>query len=101
VYTRAASIDELVPRRATRNSIRRWHELANQALPPEERVLHTRFPALRFAFVELARRAAEPHRRDDRLFTSHLTDLVTALLQNRPSAATRRLLQERQRTRRA
>ena len=65
-------------------------------MPDEERkVLHTRYPAIRFAFVELARRAASPPREDDRLFTSHLTDLVTALLSATPSGATSRLLAAR------
>lgn len=95
IYTRQQSIAELVPRKDPKSSIRRWHELANPALPEEEGVLHWRFPALRFAFVELARRASEPARRDDRLFTSHLTDLVAALLAARPSEPTRRLMQRR------
>ncbi len=84
-----------MPRKGHVSSIRRWHDLANAALPEEEGVLHFRFPALRFAFVELARRAVEPPRRDDRLFTSHLTDLVASLLGARPSASTARLLEER------
>ena len=58
-------------------------------------MLHSRFPALRFAFVELARRAVAPPRRDDRLFTSHLIDMVTALLAAEPSATTQRLLEQR------
>ena len=95
VYTRSTSIVELVPRKGTKSSIRRWHELANPALPEDEGVLHWRFPALRFAFVELARRAVEPPRRDDRLFASHLIDLVAALLAARPSDQTRRLLRLR------
>jgi AcrR family transcriptional regulator len=95
VFTRTTPIVELVPRKGGNSSIRRWHELANDALPEEEGVLHSRFPALRFAFVELARRAAAPRRRDDRLFASHLTDLVAALLATRPSPTTARLLHER------
>jgi AcrR family transcriptional regulator len=96
VYTRAGSIVELVPRKEPNSSIRRWHQLADPALPVEEKtVLHSRFPAIRFAFVELARRAAAPPRRDDRLFTSHLVDLVTAVLASRPSSQTVRLLESR------
>ena len=95
VYTRTRPGIELVPRKDRGSSIRRWHDLANEALPEEEGVLHFRFPALRFAFVELARRAVEPPRRDDQLFASHLTDLVAALLATRPSPATARLLDRR------
>jgi len=39
-----------------------------------------------------------PHT-DDRLFVSHLVDLVTALLTARPSAETNRLARERSSTR--
>jgi len=95
VFTRTAPVVELIPKKERNSSIRRWHQLANHALPEEESVLHSRFPALRFAFVELARRAAAPRRRDDRLFANHLTDLVAALLAARPSDATMRLFDER------
>ena len=57
----------------------RWHRLLDPLVSDEERaVLHTRYPAIRFAFVEMARRAEADAREDDRLFTSHLTDLVAA-----------------------
>jgi AcrR family transcriptional regulator len=99
VFTRATSITELVPHRDTSDSIHRWHRLADRALPAIERnALHTRFAAIRFAFVELARRAASPPKRDDRLFTSQLVDLVTALLDAPPSSTTRDLLTERKAT---
>jgi AcrR family transcriptional regulator len=89
---------DLVTAPYPRNSMRRWHALLDPVLPDEERtLLHTRFPAIRFAFVELARRAVARPRREDRLFTSHLVDLVTALLESRPSGATARLLEERRR----
>jgi AcrR family transcriptional regulator len=79
------------------DSIARWHALLDPLVPAEERaVLHTRYPAIRFAFVELARRAASEPREDDRLFTSHLTDLVTAVLASTPSAPTTRLLAQRE-----
>ena len=101
VYTRPGSIVELVPRRDPKSSMRRWHELLDPLLPEEEKsVLHSRFPAIRFAFVELARRAGGPPRRDDRLFTSHLIDLVTALLAAQPSPITARLLDQRRSARR-
>jgi hypothetical protein len=74
----------------------RWHRLLDPLVSEEERaVLHTRYPAIRFAFVEMARRAAGEAREDDRLFTSHLTDLVAALLASKPSPPTARLLDQR------
>jgi AcrR family transcriptional regulator len=102
VYTRPDfdKMSELVPSKGPRNSIRRWHALLDPMMPAEERArLHSRFPAMRFAFVELARRAADRPRRDDRLFTSHLADQVTALLAVTPSAPTRALLAQRPRKR--
>jgi AcrR family transcriptional regulator len=100
LYTRTSVRIEMFPRKDRQSSIRRWHDLANAALSEEEDVLHFRFPAIRFAFLELSRRAAEPPRRDDRLFTSHLTDLVAALLATRSSPTTARLLRERNRSKR-
>ncbi|WP_106399830.1 helix-turn-helix domain-containing protein [Actinocorallia populi] len=69
----------------------RWRALALPLLSPEAVRLHRRFDALRFAASELARRA-RTGRRDHRLFTSQLTDLVTALLGAPVSDETRRLL---------
>jgi AcrR family transcriptional regulator len=96
VYTRPSSSEAIVPPRDPTNSMRRWHTLLDPLLPVQERrVLHSRFPAIRLAFLELARRAASPPRRDDRLFTSHLIDLVTAVLTAPPSDETARLLAAR------
>jgi AcrR family transcriptional regulator len=86
----------MLPAKDPHSSIRRWHEALDPMVPVEEKtLLHTRFPAIRFAFVELARRATAPPRRDDRLFTSHMIDLVTALLETPASPQTRRLLEHR------
>ncbi|MCZ7537055.1 MAG: TetR/AcrR family transcriptional regulator [Acidimicrobiia bacterium] len=80
------------------DSIHRWRTLLDPLLPTEStRVFHTRFVAIRFTHVELARRAAGRPRRDDRLYVSHLVDLVTALLAAPHSEQTRRLLRERAR----
>lgn len=96
VFTRTVSIAELVPRHDPQSSITRWHRVADSVLAVEEKSeLHTRFAAIRFAFVELAHRAIAPPRRDDRLFTSHLTDLVTALLTVGPSDPTKQLMAQR------
>lgn len=91
-YNRPASFDELVPQKDPNSSMKRWNELLDPLLPDDRKlVLRARFAAVRFALVELARRAAAPVRKDDRLFVSHLTDLVTALLAARPSDQTNRL----------
>lgn len=96
-YTRPSRMPNRGPTMKPNDSIIRWHSLLDPLVPAEERaVLHTRYPAIRFAFVELARRAAGDPREDDRLFTSHLTDLVTAVLSATPSAPTSRLLTQRE-----
>ena len=59
-------------------------------LTPEAVRLHRRFDALRFTVSELARRG-RTGRKDHRLFTSQLTDLVAALLSAPVSDETRRL----------
>jgi AcrR family transcriptional regulator len=74
-----------------RNSFQRWRRLAIPLLSPEAVRLHRRFDALRFTVSELARRG-HSGRKDHRLFTSQLTDLVAALLTAPVSEETRRLL---------
>lgn len=64
-------------------SVRRWSRMVEPLLPPEAvgRPLHRRFAVVRFVHGELASRARERGGRGDhRLFTSHLVDLVTAML---------------------
>jgi len=64
-------------------SLGRWSKLVQPLLPPEAvgRPLHRRFAVIRFVHGELASRARERGGRGDhRLFTSHLVDLVTAML---------------------
>lgn len=78
------------------SSIHPWRRLVEPLLAPESTaVFHTRFTAMRFCHAELAARAAARPRRDDRLFTSRLVDLVTALLAAPVSEQTARLLHER------
>jgi AcrR family transcriptional regulator len=78
------------------DSTYRWRQLVAPLLPEVAvRTLHRRFAAIRITFVELARRAEERPRRDDRLFVSHLTDLVTGILTAPLSAETVALLAER------
>lgn len=99
-YTRPASLDELIPFKDPASSMFRWHKMLDPLVPVEKQTwLNVRFPALRFTHVELARRAGEPPRSDNRLFTSHVVDLVTSLLTTEPSAQTSRVLEERRRKR--
>ncbi len=60
--------------------------------------LHRRFTAIRVTFIELARRAELAPARDERLFTSHLIDLVTSVLDAPLSEETLRLLETRKRS---
>ncbi len=79
-------------------SVNRWRGLVAPLLPETAvRRLHQRFMAIRVAYVELARRAGGPEGRDDRLFTSHLIDVVSAILATEVSDETARLLAERDR----
>ncbi len=77
-------------------SIDRWRELVAPLLPEAAVRLHQRFMAIRMTYVELARRASGPPARDDRLFTSHLIDVVSAVLASEVSGETARLLAERE-----
>ena len=71
-------------------SFPRWRSLVEPLLTPEAVRLHRRFDALRFTVSELARRG-RTGRKDHRLFTSQLTDLVDALLTAPVSDETRKL----------
>jgi len=77
------------------DSMFRWRELVAPLLSAEALRLHRRFVVLRFAVVELARRSDGAPHTDDRLFVSHLVDLVAALLAAPPSAQTLRLAHAR------
>jgi AcrR family transcriptional regulator len=78
------------------DSMERWLRYVAPLLSDEDRRLHMRFTAYQFTMTELARRARSGHAGgDDRLFISHLVDLVAALLAAPHSATTRRLLTEK------
>jgi AcrR family transcriptional regulator len=79
-------------------STNRWRKMV-APLMREEAVthLHRRFSAIRITYVELARRAQRSGRADDRLFTSHLIDLVASILDAPLSEETCRLLEARRR----
>jgi len=82
-----------------RDSISRWRELAEPLLPRDAGRLHRRFMAMRFAAAELGRRASTGPHTDDRLFVSHLIDLVEGILAAPVSEETRRLADDRDRSR--
>lgn len=83
------------------DSMFRWRALTAPLLEEDATRLHRRFVAVRFTMIELARRAqAGPHA-DDRLFVSHLIDLVAAILLAPLSSQTLHLAGERDRERHA
>lgn len=80
-------------------SLRRWRAMMAPLLDPEGAKLHPRLDALLYTAVELARRAESGPHTDDRLFTSHVIDVVAAILSAPVSEETRRLSEERDRRR--
>ncbi|HEV7758694.1 MAG TPA: helix-turn-helix domain-containing protein [Acidimicrobiales bacterium] len=91
-YGRPTPLAELIPVRDPGASMERWNQLLDPLLTVDPRPsLSPRAAAIRFAFVELARRAAGSPSDDDRLYVSHLIDLVATLLAAEPSEQTNRL----------
>ncbi len=87
-----------IAREDSASSLNRWRTMVEPEMSPlAVDPLHSRFTARRIMFIELARRAESPRRKDDRLFASHLIDLVTAILDAPISNETRALLAERTR----
>ncbi len=84
-----------------RDSIQRWRTLVGPFLGEDAERLHRRFTVIRFSAAEIGRRASYGPRHDDRLFVSHLVDLVTALLVAPSSAETLSMADERDEARRA
>jgi AcrR family transcriptional regulator len=92
----AASMSGPDGRESRDEGLERWRKLIAPLIPDVARDrLHRRFTAIRLTFVELARRAEFPPGSDDRLFTSHLIDLVTAVIEAPLSDETTRLLDRR------
>lgn len=77
----------------------RWSRLVEQLMPPGTAgsPLHRRFAAIRFAYIEIGRRANNSPEGDHALFSSQLVDLSAALLGAEISDETQRLLDERYR----
>lgn len=76
-------------------SIHRWRLLIEPHIEEDAVRLHRRFTALLHAGVELSRRARSGPHTDDRLFTSYVIDMVTAILVAPVAEETRRLAHER------
>jgi AcrR family transcriptional regulator len=81
------------------SSIYRWRQLVGGLLGEDVTRLHRRYASIRFAAVEIGRRARSGPHADERLFTSDLVDLVTGILSAPLSDETRRLDAERPRRR--
>lgn len=77
------------------SSVYRWRALVAPLLDNDATRLHRRFTAMRFTAAELARRARSGPHTDDRLFVSHLVDLVSGVLAAPLSGETLRLDDER------
>jgi hypothetical protein len=77
------------------DSLYRWRALVEPVLEDDATRLHRRYLAIRIAIAELALRARTGPHTDDRLFTSHLIDLISAVLVAPLSAETMRLAAER------
>ncbi len=80
------------------SSIYRWRQLVGRLLDEDVTRLHRRYVTIRFAAVEIGRRARSGPHTDDRLFTSDLVDLVTGVLSAPLSDETRRLDAQRPRS---
>jgi AcrR family transcriptional regulator len=77
------------------DSIQRWRSLVEPLLGEDAIRLHRRFTAMRLTAAELGRRASTAPHTDDRLFVSHLIDLVTSVLAAPVSDETLRLADDR------
>lgn len=75
----------------------RWSTLVETLMPPGTAgsPLHRRFAAIRFAYIEIGRRASSAPEKDHALFSSQLVDLCAALLGAPNSVQTSRLLAAR------
>ncbi|MGH9055673.1 MAG: TetR/AcrR family transcriptional regulator [Acidimicrobiales bacterium] len=91
--TGAGLVPMLLPAGGT--SIGRWRALIDPLIERDAVRLHRRFTAIVHSAVELGRRARTGPHTDDRLFTSYLVDVVTAILSFPVSEETRRLADER------
>jgi AcrR family transcriptional regulator len=92
VYNRPRPVIDPATIEDPTNSTYRWRAAVRPLLSDEAARLHRRFDASRFAVSELARRGKVRSKRSNRLFTSQLVDLVSALLSAPVSPQTSDLL---------
>jgi hypothetical protein len=90
-----AAVTPEIPDDGSPGSLERWRALVGPLLDPEAVRLHRRFTAIRLTAFELGRRAGSGPHADDRLFVSHLVDLVVATLAAPVSEETVRLADAR------
>jgi hypothetical protein len=95
----AQMVDRVPDIGPTSPSLARWRALVDPFLDRDAVRLHRRFTAIVYTATELGRRARRGPHRDDRLFTSYVVDVVTAILTFPVSDETRRLADERDRAR--
>ena len=74
------------------DSTNRWRSMVEQLISVDAVRLHRRFAAIQFTYNELARRSRDAAGANNRLYVSHLVDLVTAILAAPLSNETQRLL---------
>jgi AcrR family transcriptional regulator len=79
------------------SSIARWRAAVEPQLQPDAARLHRRYIAALHSATELGRRAQTGPHVDDRLFVSHLIDVVLAILFGPISDETRQLADQRDR----
>ena len=89
--TRPEPVIAWVARADDSDSTHRWRTAVRPHMSAGGVQLHRRFTAMQFTHTALAQRARQTPRADQRLYTSHLVDLVTALLSAPVSAETARL----------
>ncbi|MDY7101542.1 MAG: TetR/AcrR family transcriptional regulator [Actinomycetota bacterium] len=77
------------------NSVYRWRTLVDPLLDDDAVRLHRRFTTISYTVDQIGDRARNGPNKDNRLFTSYLTDTVTAILTAPTSEETRRLAAER------
>jgi AcrR family transcriptional regulator len=82
---------------AGETSLNRWREMVDPYLERDAVRLHRRYTAILHSATELSRRARSGPHKDDRLFTSYLTDVVAAILSFPVSSETSTLADERDR----
>jgi AcrR family transcriptional regulator len=90
-----AAVTPEIPDAGTPFSLGRWRTLIGPLLDPDAVRLHRRFTAIRLTAFELGRRAGSGPHADERLFVSHLVDLVTGTLAAPVSEDTIRLADAR------